>query len=506
MVWHDGYVSEINYTYGFYGELSPLKLALTSLLKAVQPPDCNKEFTYCELGCGQGYSSNLLASTYPQAQFYATDFNPNHIAGAQALAQAAETENIHFFEDSFEEFIKRDLPNFDFICLHGIYSWISPKHRQDIINFIRQKIKTGGMVYISYNALPGWAAAMPLRELMIRHTDRTSQPLVMGINQSLEFIEQLFSANPAYLAQNPALAQRLEGIKNHSRNYLAHEYFNRNWHPFYFDQVVEDLEEAKVQYLGSANILDHLDFLNLSQAAQQQLAQITDPIYREVVRDYFLNTQFRKDIFLRGMVSLTTPEKNQQLQQTRFALLTTLSSVKLQQTFPLGQVTLQEGIYLPICEALATEALSFGQLQNHPLTKEISPDNLFQALLILSGLNYIHPAVDVQTYKQRKKYTNSFNTAVKAKALSSNNWQFLASPLIGSGVSVSRIEQLFLLAKSSNQDMAGFTWEVLASQSHNLIEEGKVLTTPEENIARLKELAEEFTNEKLKLLQNLGID
>jgi SAM-dependent methyltransferase len=506
MVWQDGYVSEINYTYGFYGELSPLKLAFTSLIKAVQYPDCNKEFTYCELGCGQGYSSNLLASTYPQAQFYATDFNPNHIAGAKALAQAAETANIHFFEDSFEDFIKRDLPNFDFICIHGTYSWISQKHRQNLVNFIRQKIKTGGMLYISYNALPGWAAAMPLRELMIRHAGRTSQPLVMGINQSLEFIEQLFSTNPAYLAQNPALTQRFDGMKNHSRNYLAHEYFNQDWHPFYFDQVVKELEEAKVQYLASSNILDHLEFLNLSQAAQKQLFQIPDPIYREVVRDYFLNTQFRKDIFLRGMVSLTRQEKNQQLQQTRFALLTTLSAVKLQQQFPIGKVTLQESIYMPICQALTTESLSFGQLQNHPLTKDISPDNLFQALLILSGLSYIHPAVDAQTYKQRKKYTNSFNAAVKAKALYSNNWQFLASPVIGTGVSVNRIEQLFLLAKSSNQDMVRFAWEVFASQGQNLIEEGKVLTTPEENIARLKKLAEEFAHEKLKMLQNLGID
>ena len=82
MVWNEGYVAEINYTYGFYGELSPLKLALASTLKSVQVPSTTRSFNYCELACGRGYSSNLLAATYPQAQFYANDFNPSHIIEA----------------------------------------------------------------------------------------------------------------------------------------------------------------------------------------------------------------------------------------------------------------------------------------------------------------------------------------------------------------------------------------------------------------------------------------
>ncbi|MGV2388328.1 MAG UNVERIFIED_CONTAM: hypothetical protein LVR29_08415 [Microcystis novacekii LVE1205-3] len=49
MSWTEGYVSEVNYTSGFYGELSPLKLGLATLIKSIQPPDSSQEFTYCEL-------------------------------------------------------------------------------------------------------------------------------------------------------------------------------------------------------------------------------------------------------------------------------------------------------------------------------------------------------------------------------------------------------------------------------------------------------------------------
>lgn len=38
MSWTEGYVSEVNYTSGFYGELSPLKLGLATLIKSIHPP------------------------------------------------------------------------------------------------------------------------------------------------------------------------------------------------------------------------------------------------------------------------------------------------------------------------------------------------------------------------------------------------------------------------------------------------------------------------------------
>jgi hypothetical protein len=64
MSWTEGYVLEVNYTSGFYGELSPLKLGLATLMKSIQPPDSGQEFTYCELACGQGFTTNILAATY----------------------------------------------------------------------------------------------------------------------------------------------------------------------------------------------------------------------------------------------------------------------------------------------------------------------------------------------------------------------------------------------------------------------------------------------------------
>ena len=101
----------------------------------------------------------------------------------------------------------------------------------------------------------------------------------------------------------------------------------------------------------------------------EKLAKISDPIYREVVRDFFVNSQFRRDIFSRGSLGLTNQEQLKQLQETRFALLVNPANIKFEQQFPVGEVKLQEAIYQPICQVLAESPQTLLQLQNHPKTQ-----------------------------------------------------------------------------------------------------------------------------------------
>ncbi|MGY6528645.1 MAG: class I SAM-dependent methyltransferase [Cyanobacterium sp.] len=505
MAWTEGYVSEINYTYGFYGELSPLKLTLATAIKAIHPPDLNEPFNYCELACGRGYTTNLLASCYPQAQFYANDFNPNHILEARKLAKSAGSQNVHFFDDSFTEFLYQDLPQFDFIVLHGIYSWITPENRQAIVEFIKKKLNVGGLVYVSYNALPGWAAAMPMQGLMLRHRKHSSEPILQCIEEALNLTERLIDTNAGYFVQNPALKPRYEGLKQQNRYYLVHEYFNEEWNSFYFDEVAQELDEAKLNFIGSANIIDYIDILNLTQEALTELNTIKDPIYKEVVRDFYINTQFRRDIFARGQVQMTPPEHTKIIENIRYALIVPPSTIKLDHTFAVGNVTLQKEIYEPICELLAESPATMKELHSHDTLKKNPINNIYQALMVLTAIGYAHPAVDDETCEYRQQFTNAFNIAVIERAIISDEMAYLASPLIGSGVGVSSIEQLLLLAVMQGEEGVDFVWGIYSSQNKKLIKDGKVLEKAEDNIAYIKEIAEDFYNNRLSILESLGI-
>src|SRR5207248_9974729 len=112
----------------------------------------------------------LVAASNPRAEVLAADFNPTHIASARGLANAAGLSNVEFREADFEELLHdSSLPDFDIICLHGVYSWISPQHRQTIVALIRRPLKPGGLVYVSYDAMPGWAGIAPLRRVLVQH-------------------------------------------------------------------------------------------------------------------------------------------------------------------------------------------------------------------------------------------------------------------------------------------------------------------------------------------------
>ena len=168
--WTDGYISDIEYGPGFYAEQTPAHLDIVCLLRGIEPPVAKGEaFAYCELGCGVGQTALVVAAANPQADVWGFDFNPAHIARARLLARQGAVDNIRFEEDSFEQLAdgeRADLPLFDYITLHGVWSWVSLENRQHIVRFIDRYLKPGGLVYVSYNAQPGWSNAGPLQRLL----------------------------------------------------------------------------------------------------------------------------------------------------------------------------------------------------------------------------------------------------------------------------------------------------------------------------------------------------
>lgn len=143
--WTAGYMADIGYTYGYYTELNPQRVHLAFLNAGLVPPVIGAA---CELGFGQGMSANLHAAA-SVVRWTGTDFNPSQASFAQELARVADA-GAELFDEAFEEFCRRDdLPEFDYIGLHGIWSWVSDANRTVIVDFIRRKLKVGGVLFIS---------------------------------------------------------------------------------------------------------------------------------------------------------------------------------------------------------------------------------------------------------------------------------------------------------------------------------------------------------------------
>jgi hypothetical protein len=513
MDWTSGYISEIDYTHGYYRALAPGLVDFSLLVAGYEPPR-REGARYLELGYGQGLTLNVHAAAAP-GEYWGTDFNPTHASNAQTLAKASGAD-ARLFDDGFADLSRRgDLPMFDYIVLHGVWSWVSDDNRRMITNILRDHLKVGGAVYISYNALPGWASAMPLRHLMATHMEAAgnlAQGLVSRIDAAIAFGGSLAEAEARYFTANPAAKSRLESIAGQNRNYLAHEFFNRDWSPMYFSEVHKWLSEAKLGYAAAASSLEQLDAFNLTPPQQQLLAGIGYDVLRETVRDYMLNRQFRADLYTRGARRLTPLERSERWNEVRIVLTNSAEAIPMEVTTARGKVTLKEDLYRPVITALADNdgaPQRLADLADRPDLAHLPPGALFEIIAALVGANYACPAQSDEAAEAAKPYCDRLNTHLIGRAKLTNDVTFLASPVIGAGVPIGRFEQMFLDArrrgKKTPEDWARDAWQVLAKQNQSIIKNGVVLKTADENLDELKTYAKALSERALPLYRRLKV-
>lgn len=507
--WTAGYVADICYTYGYYPELNPLRIKLAFLHAGLALPQSGHA---CELGFGQGVSANIHAAA-SLTEWYGTDFNPTQAGFAQEVA-AASGAKIHLSDQSFEEFCSRDdLPDFDSIGLHGIWSWISDSNRQVVVDFIRRKLKVGGVLYISYNTMPGSAAAVPLRHLLNEHSQvmgGSGNGIVPRIDAAMAFAERLFNTGALYGKSQPDVLRRFDQMKGMSRNYLAHEYFNRDWLPMPVSAMGEWLSSAKLSYACSADYQDHVDVINLTAEQQALLAEVPAGTFRETVRDMIVNKVFRRDFWVRGPRKLSPLEQGEQLRALRVVLVWPRSSVALKVQGVLGEATLSAAVYDPVLDALADHRpKSLGEIERAVAAAGVTLAQVVQAVLLLSAANYIQTAQDDSVTEQVRGQTQNLNRYLCRLARSNQDVSYLASPVTGGAVTVLRFPQLFLLARDEGkklpEEWAAYVSSLLTAQSQRIVKDGVTLDAPEAQLDHLTTVAREFGDKQLPMLQALGI-
>jgi 2-polyprenyl-3-methyl-5-hydroxy-6-metoxy-1,4-benzoquinol methylase len=301
--WSSGYVTDIQYTDGFYQAQSPQHLALAAAINGFEPPDLDAGFAYCELGCGRGLTSLILAAANPNAEFHAVDFLPAHIAHASAQARAARLENLRFHERSFEDLTQPGapvLPMFDVITMHGVWTWVAPECQQAIIRFLNTRLKPGGLVYVSYNAMPAWMPMEPLqrilKELAVLWPGRSDQ----AVNKAIAMLARLAEAKIIPVALQEGVKRLTGSPQRHLLPYLSHEYMNEHWKPAYHADVARKLAEAKLSFAGSTDLLKNFSNLCLNEQQRTLLAEIPLLEVRETLKDCCLNDWMRHDVFVRG--------------------------------------------------------------------------------------------------------------------------------------------------------------------------------------------------------------
>ncbi len=210
---------------------APERLALVSLLHG-GPRVPLASPRVLELGCGDG--SNLLALAWwrPHAHFVGIDASATHVALARERAAALGLGNLHFEHADVRALPSTCTTRFDVIVAHGVLSWIPDDARDALLSLHHGWSTDEGLVYVDYNAQPGWSVRGLVRELLLAQThgdgtlaQRTddARSVAATLAATLEGGEHPWSR---------LLAGELRLVAEGEPSYVAHEYlapYNRSY-------------------------------------------------------------------------------------------------------------------------------------------------------------------------------------------------------------------------------------------------------------------------------------
>ncbi len=445
------YVLDAPYTWSYFEYQNPLKMAFIANVNGFAAPSLDDDFAYCDLGCGNGVSVNLLAPMFPKGSFHGVDFNAEHIENANQLAQAGKLDNATFVDASFSDYASDDPPKFDFIALHGIYSWVSEEVRVQIRDLIDRTLNPGGLVYVCYNTLPGWSELIPLWRMMQSYTKAETGNSVDRAQKALRTISVMRDHGARYFRDNPSASNYLDRLIARDPNYVAHEFCNQIFEPMYFEDVARGLKDLGLSFAGTMkthrndvrNILPS-DLLSFVDSA-------SDPIEAEARRSLMRNEFFRRDLYVRDGLKLTDQERSRAISAYRFGSKHAIDRSK--RSLSLGRRTINTTSEENAC-VLDHVANSGDALRNLIKTNWAREAEIIAATIDLVGTGEIQPTTGNVRHMAvdpgpAYRVAHAINRACLENILDGEGRCYLMAPNLGCAVRVNFIEGRLLRALTS---------------------------------------------------------
>jgi SAM-dependent methyltransferase len=526
-VWSQGYVTDTLYTDNVFREQSPVWINYVAARHGCVPRPLDQSFSYLELGCGLGHSITVFAAAFPKGRFVGVDFNPAQIDHAQRRARALGLGNLTFVEASFQDLAAdsagqgpaRGLDTLDFVTFHGIYSWISTEARAAMQKIIFDRLKPGGLVYNSYNAMPGWIAELPMQRLAAEMARLGRGDSSTRARQAFERIGDLAKTKAGYFGAMPQVAKLIPNLAKKPGNYLAHEYLNGDWNAFYATDVAAEMAHAKLDFVGSATLVENHEDLVLTEESRKQINAEPDENLRVLLRDFLVNQRFRRDVFVRGHARLGPRESRQHQAGLAMVAGRSLAGLTKNVKVPRGTVNFDVGDFDALKEIISESAGTERDFAAAFQKKGGKTQDFGRLLAILTATGSLMPAAS--SYRPgafaaskngdypRQRLTLKANEAELRQALDQASTATFASPVSGNAAQFVLSDclalQECLAAPVSLETLAGRVKAAMDKRGMRVADQGKVVTEPEAAIARLKVQAGTFLGETLPLLRRLGI-
>jgi SAM-dependent methyltransferase len=285
---------DIRYPARSFEYTHPNRLATIAALYGMTPapiPNCR----VLELGCGVGGNIIPIAYQNPKSQFVGIDLSDDAVSAGQKRIDALVLKNISLYHLDILD-VGHQFGCFDYIIVHGVYSWVPAHVRQKILAISKQLLNPQGVSYVSYNAHPYSHMRDMVRDMMLFHTRHVSGAKEK-IGQARAIAKFLTDASAEDTVYGKVMrAQNLRIVKLYDE-VLFHDDLNASAEAFLLHRFVEEAEEHGLQYLGDVDF-SRQDISNYSETAISTLLSFPAEalMLRDQYQDFIDGSGFRRTL------------------------------------------------------------------------------------------------------------------------------------------------------------------------------------------------------------------
>ena len=511
-----GYLAEVECPGGFCRYQNPALLNYVAAAAGYAPRPLRPGFRYLELGCGKGVTANVMAAASPQGEFWGVDVSAEHIAEARRQAEEAGLANITFVEQAFADLAGGDLPEFDFVTLHGVYARVPEPVRRDIRAALAAKLKPGGIAYVTYGAKPGRVAVEPLRRLLADLVGRHQGDLPARVEAGLRYLARLRDNEAQYFVQNPAASEALTGAMDSGVEVAIHQFLNDNWEPHYFGDVARDMAESGLVFAGqAATARNDLDLM-LPDDLKSVVRELDDPLHMEQAKDFALNTGMRLDVYVKAQGPVPEAERAALFDGLIFGTTKSKKSIEREVQFPPGRLALSGKPYDEILASCSVVAHSMSEIRALETVRDYTGAQQLDALHYLVSAEQLAPfaapsrfgttSAPGGTGPQFAMY-GGHNRRVIEGLRGDESDVLLASPTLGSGIELDLLAATVLqtLTAVGTERAPGRLWESLVSYGLGERISGWPAGAPNEQVPFTAKCLADFMEDRLVKLLDLGV-
>jgi len=259
-----------------FAQTHPDRLATVATLfglRPAHPASCR----LLELGCGDGGNLVPMAYALPDSAFCGVDLSARAIEHANELRAALGLANVELHRADLTALPA--LGRFDYVVVHGVYSWIAPAARDALLAACRAHLAPGGVAYVSYDVMPGGHVREITRQILRWHLRDVDDPA-----------ERIAQARALLKALADAGQKQAEWALEQGDAALYHDELAPHHEAVLFTDFVAHAARHGLDFLAEADVFE------MQAAGLPAEYAGGDVVAREQYLDFFKGRMFRQTL------------------------------------------------------------------------------------------------------------------------------------------------------------------------------------------------------------------